>query len=56
MENIFGPIEIDDLDKVTGGQKIPTPKGGDGASIARWDKPTFPRLPDALKGKTKGKG
>jgi hypothetical protein len=64
MEKPFGPIEIDELDTVTGGSgppgmpgpKLPTPKGGDGASIGRWDKPTYPRLPDDLKGKTKGEG
>jgi hypothetical protein len=64
MENLLDRLEMDELERVTGGSgppgmpgpKLPTPKGGDGASIGRWDRPTYPRLPDDLKGKTKGNG
>ena len=59
MENTFKPIDIDELDRVTGGSgsdsDTPTPVGGDGESIARLDQ-RFPPLEDELKGKTKGEG
>jgi hypothetical protein len=66
MEKILRPIDVDQLDRVTGGADdkpgipdlpgpVPTPKGGDGDSIARNDRRLQP-LEDKFKGKTKGQG
>lgn len=59
MEDSLRPIDIDELDSVTGGSgsdsQTPQPIGGDGESIARLDR-RFPPLEDEFKGQTKGEG